>query len=98
MCLFYYSIFLLILLIHANNCLILKGVTISNWPFVERYQDRNGNIAYDGYAIELIDKISKSAGFDYELYEAPDGKYGVYDPQTGRIDGAIGEVLTKLEL
>ena len=69
-----------------------------SWPYVEKYSDRNGEVAYDGFAVELIDKISKSAGFDYELYEAPDGKYGVYDPQTGRINGLIGEVHSHVSL
>ncbi|XP_054161191.1 glutamate receptor ionotropic, kainate glr-3-like [Oppia nitens] len=71
----------------------LRGVTLSNWPYVDRYRDKDGQIAYDGFAIEVIDRISKSAGFDYDLYEVPDGKYGVYDNETGRFDGLIGELV-----
>ena len=61
---------------------------------MEQYLDNTGKPQYDGFAIEIVERISKSAGFDYDLYVSSDGKYGVYDRNTGRIDGAIGEVVS----
>lgn len=55
--------------------------------------DNSGEIVYDGFAIEIVDKISKFSGFDYDLYDSPDGQYGVYNRETGLFSGMIGELI-----
>ena len=46
---------------------------------------------YEGFCIDLLDEISKLAGFNYNLHLVPDGKYGVH-LGNGVYDGMIGEI------
>lgn len=51
-----------------------------------------GNDRYEGYAIDIIDELSKLLDFDYEILIQKDGHYGVYDNNTGQWDGMIGKI------
>jgi len=53
----------------------------------------SGNARYEGYAIDLIDELSKLVGFDYVFKEVDDGKYGKVDIVTGEWNGMIREVM-----
>ena len=51
-----------------------------------------GNERYEGYAVELTQRISQILGFSYEIYIVPDGMFGA--PQgDGHWNGIIGELL-----
>lgn len=52
-----------------------------------------GNYRYEGYSMDLIDKIAKIIGFNYQ-FEITD-KYGNYDKVEKRWNGLIREVLEK---
>ncbi|CAG5002884.1 unnamed protein product [Parnassius apollo] len=55
-------------------------------PYIMKQQsaDRlSGNSRYEGYCIELIDKLAKFLNFNYTFIEQKDGAYGTYDPQKG---------------
>ena len=62
--------------------------------------DRHGNIKntsdpeYQGYMIDLIDQLSKTVGFKYNLIKEPENKYG-HRTKTGW-DGIIGAVLNRV--
>ncbi|XP_068617479.1 glutamate receptor ionotropic, kainate 2-like [Battus philenor] len=43
----------------------------------------SGNSRYEGYCIELIDKLSKLLNFNYTFIEQANGVYGSYHPQRG---------------
>lgn len=51
-----------------------------------------GNDRYEGYAIDIIDELSKLLDFDYEILIQKDGNYGVYDNDTRQWDGMIGKI------
>lgn len=66
-------------------------ITFKSEPFVRRSTDGN----YSGSAVNLIDFIANEVGFDYELYESPDSRYGV--PIEGnKWNGMIGQVLSQV--
>lgn len=43
-------------------------------PFI--IKDSDSSRGYKGYCIELINEIAKKVGFDYEIKEVEDGKFG----------------------
>lgn len=59
----------------------------------ESSQKLVGNDQFEGYAIDLIDKISEDLRFNYTLKLVPDGRYGSYNENTKEWDGMMGELL-----
>lgn len=59
----------------------------------ESSYELRGNERYEGFAIDLIDKISKLEGFKYTLVLRNDGKNGEFDKALGKWTGMIGDVL-----
>lgn len=57
-----------------------------------------GNDRYEGFAIDLIQKISKLEGFKYTLVLRNDGKNGQFDPLLGKWTGMIGDILERVSL
>lgn len=54
-----------------------------------------GNERFEGFCIDLLDRISKELSFTYEVNLVKDGLYGNVD-ENGRWDGMIGEILRKV--
>ena len=50
---------------------------------------------FQGYCIDLLDEIQKLVNFDYEIYEAPDLKFGNMD-ENGAWNGMIKELMEKV--
>lgn len=50
---------------------------------------------YQGYSIDVLDALSNYLGFKYEIYIAPDHKYGSLQPD-GQWNGLIGELVSKV--
>lgn len=50
---------------------------------------------YQGYSIDVLDALSNYLGFKYEIYVAPDHKYGSLQPD-GQWNGLIGELVFKV--
>ncbi|XP_070572738.1 glutamate receptor ionotropic, delta-2-like isoform X2 [Ptychodera flava] len=65
-------------------------VTIVEAPFVMREETVKG-IKYSGYCIDMLIDIASALGFNYTLYEVPDGKYGGENPD-GTWNGLVGQV------
>ncbi len=64
-------------------------------PFVmysKDYETKTGNDRFEGYLIDLIQKISEELKFDYNLYESPDGNYGSSNAD-GTWNGMINELI-----
>ena len=76
--------------------IFLRVVTIVEEPFVFRVpceQLVNTNrICYSGFAIELFDKLKFLLGFDYEIYEVEDNKYG-RELGNSSWNGMIGDII-----
>ncbi|KAI1707457.1 ligand-gated ion channel domain-containing protein [Ditylenchus destructor] len=67
-------------------------------PFVMLRRETNklnltGNARYEGYCIDLLDKIAKMRNFTYEIHEVHDKTYGVREGQ--RWNGMVGELMSK---
>ena len=50
---------------------------------------------YDGFIVDLMDKVSKTLGFRYQLTPVADGRYG-YRQTDGSWDGMVGELTGKV--
>ncbi|XP_055855889.1 glutamate receptor ionotropic, kainate 2-like [Episyrphus balteatus] len=48
-----------------------------------------GNARFEGYAIDLIHKLSILVGFDYTFEIVEDNSYGKYNPETKEWDGIV---------
>lgn len=58
--------------------------------------DDNGKDLYEGFCIDLLRKISEKVGFDYRIELVPDGKYGVFDYDTGEWNGIVRQLMDKV--
>ncbi|KRX28027.1 Glutamate receptor ionotropic, kainate 1, partial [Trichinella nelsoni] len=61
-------------------------------PFIEKYEDENGNWSLRGYCIDLLEMMKEELNFSYELYEAPDKLYG-WPNELGRWNGIMSNIL-----
>jgi len=75
---------------------LLIVTSIRNEPYFMNKQTtkiETGNARYEGYAIDLIDELSRLVGFDYVFKEVDDGKYGKFDEEKKEWNGMIREVM-----
>ncbi|XP_061165181.1 glutamate receptor ionotropic, kainate 3-like [Saccostrea echinata] len=73
----------------------IKVVTIIEEPFVmfkKGHENRTGNDRFEGYCVELLQKLSETLDFKFELYLVHDNKFGARLPN-GQWNGMVGEVL-----
>jgi glutamate receptor, ionotropic, invertebrate len=56
---------------------VYRIYTVVQPPFIMR--DENAPKGFKGYCIDLIDEIAKIVGFDYDIKEVEDGKFGNMD-------------------
>ena len=57
--------------------------------------DENNVERFEGYCVDLIEEIKKLVGFEYEIYVAPDNKFGNMD-ENGQWNGMIKELIEKV--
>ncbi|XP_044594078.1 glutamate receptor ionotropic, kainate 1-like isoform X1 [Cotesia glomerata] len=55
----------------------------------------SGNERYEGFCIDLLREIARMVGFTYKIELVPDGKYGVYDYETGEWNGIVRQLMDK---
>lgn len=55
-----------------------------------------GNNRFEGYAIDLIDSISKILGFQYRFELVPDNNYGSFNKQTKKWNGLVKHLLDRV--
>lgn len=56
----------------------------------------NQNELFEGFCIDVLKLIAKMVGFEYNIKLVPDGKYGVYDLETGEWNGIVRELMDKV--
>nr|UTN00859.1 ionotropic receptor [Semanotus bifasciatus] len=59
----------------------------------ETHETLTGNDRFEGFGIDLIDKLAEMEGFNYTFTVREDKKNGAQDPTTGRWSGMIGDLL-----
>ena len=57
----------------------------------------NGNERFQGFGVDLIQKISEQLKFEYDLYLVPDGNFGSRT-ESGEWNGMIGQILNGVGL
>ncbi|KAJ0183044.1 hypothetical protein K1T71_001020 [Dendrolimus kikuchii] len=65
-------------------------------PYVMKQESAlrlSGNDRYEGFCIELIDRLATQLGFNYTYVEQEDGVYGGHDATTGEWTGMIGRLM-----
>ncbi|KYN00558.1 Glutamate receptor, ionotropic kainate 2 [Cyphomyrmex costatus] len=72
-------------------------ITILEQPYVMLKSGGNfsGNTRYEGFCIDLLKEIARIVGFTYRIELVPDGKYGVYDYETGEWNGIVRQLMDK---
>nr|QGW50273.1 gustatory receptor 18 [Chouioia cunea] len=75
----------------------LVVITILETPYVMLRSKGNfsGNDRYEGFCIDLLKEIAHMVGFAYRIELVPDGKYGVYDYETGEWNGIVRQLMDK---
>lgn len=58
----------------------------------------SGNARYEGFCIDLLKEIARMVGFAYRIELVPDGKYGVYDYETGEWNGIVRQLMDKVSV
>ena len=52
-------------------------------------QDCVGNGRWEGYCIDLLNKLANDLQFNYTIELVEDGVYGIYNPETDEWNGMI---------
>jgi ionotropic glutamate receptor len=55
-----------------------------------------GNARFEGFSIDLLKLIAQNVGFKYVLEVVADGKYGVYDHESGEWNGVVRQLIDKV--
>ncbi|KAK3870062.1 hypothetical protein Pcinc_024667 [Petrolisthes cinctipes] len=55
---------------------VYRVTTVQQPPFIMKRMNEDGEEEFYGYCIDLINEIKQIVEFEYEIYEAPDGKFG----------------------
>lgn len=58
----------------------------------------SGNARYEGFCIDLLKEIAHMVGFGYKIELVPDGKYGVYNYETGEWNGIVRQLMDKVSV
>lgn len=71
---------------------VYRIYTVMQAPFIMR--DENAPKGFKGYCIDLIDEIAKIVGFDYDIKEVEDGKFGNMN-EKGEWNGVVRKLIDK---
>lgn len=55
-----------------------------------------GNERYEGFCIDLLNKIATQIGFHYSIRLVPDHMYGVYDTESKQWNGIVKELMERV--
>ncbi|CAN0145650.1 unnamed protein product, partial [Lampetra planeri] len=73
----------------------LKVAVVLDPPFVMKASNVLGQPKrFVGFAVDVLEELSRHLGFTYDLYQAPDNSYGRPGPG-GSWNGLLGEILHK---
>ncbi|XP_039277727.1 glutamate receptor ionotropic, kainate 2 isoform X12 [Nilaparvata lugens] len=65
-------------------------------PYVMIKEEENTTSQkYEGFCIDLLREIANMVGFEYQIQLVPDGKYGVFDHETGEWNGIVRQLMDK---
>ncbi|KAK8390471.1 hypothetical protein O3P69_010275 [Scylla paramamosain] len=75
----------------------LKIITIEETPFVMLKKEKNltGNDRFSGFCVDMLEYVSRMAGFNYIIEMSGGGVYGMIDTETGEWNGLVRELKDK---
>ncbi|XP_063599999.1 ionotropic receptor 25a-like, partial [Penaeus indicus] len=73
---------------------VYRVTTVQQPPFIMKRVNEDGQEEFYGYCIDLINEIKKIVNFEYEIAEAPDGKFGTMD-ENHEWNGMIKQLIDK---
>nr|AAM47017.1 ionotropic glutamate receptor subunit [Homarus americanus] len=73
---------------------VYRVTTVQQPPFIMKRTNEDGGDEYYGYCIDLINEIKEIINFEYEIAEAPDGKFGTMD-DNHEWNGMIKQLIEK---
>ncbi|XP_071516701.1 ionotropic receptor 25a isoform X2 [Panulirus ornatus] len=73
---------------------VYRITTVQQSPFIYKRTNEEGEVEYSGYCIDLINEIKAIVDFEYELFEAPDGKFGTMNDDM-EWNGMIKQLIDK---
>ncbi|XP_034173812.2 glutamate receptor ionotropic, kainate 2 isoform X3 [Osmia lignaria lignaria] len=79
----------------ANVTLLVITILEQPYVMVKSRGNFSGNARYEGFCIDLLKEIAHMVGFAYRIELVPDGKYGVYDYETGEWNGIVRQLMDK---
>ncbi|KAJ8668853.1 hypothetical protein QAD02_000112, partial [Eretmocerus hayati] len=81
----------------SSSNVTLVVITILEQPYVMVREGKNltGNARFEGFCIDLLREIATMVGFAYRIELVPDGKYGVFDYETGEWNGIVRQLMDK---
>lgn len=56
-----------------------------------------GNERYEGFGIDIIQKLSEIVGFNYSL-QVEESDYGTLNPNTGKWSGMLGKIIAGVSI
>lgn len=71
-----------------------RVTTVEERPYVmlkRGYEGTDENGKFEGFCVELLERLSKDLGFTYTIHAVKDGRYG--SEVNGTWDGMIGEII-----
>jgi len=75
----------------------LRISVVQNKPWIMLKEDssnRVGNDRYEGFLVDMLDKLAAMFNVNFELQEQADGRYGARD-ESGNWNGMIGSVISE---
>lgn len=57
-----------------------------------------GEVRYEGFCIDMLESISKMAGFQYVIRPNPNRVYGIKNEKTGEWNGIVKELMEHVSL
>ncbi|RCN44481.1 Ligand-gated ion channel, partial [Ancylostoma caninum] len=78
----------------ALNARVLRVSTIAERPYVMEKILPSGKVTYEGFCVDLLDRLASSLHISYEISIVKDSKYGEpVSANASEWDGMIGEIL-----
>ncbi|KAI8508399.1 Glutamate receptor 2, partial [Branchiostoma belcheri] len=80
---------------------VLRVTTIFESPYLMNKSDEEiakcppgrSTCQYEGYAVDMLEKIAAIVNFTYKIHIVADGKYGSENETTGKWNGMVGELI-----
>ena len=58
--------------------------------------NHTGNDRFEGFCVDLLERVARANGFQYRIELAPEGLFGTRDPKTGQWNGLVRRLMDKV--